>query len=223
LYERLIAVQGTVVSSSEIAGATITHNMESRLLELTFEGEGSYNYSFDTAIELLQGWNTITVSAIDSDGWSGNDTVVVFADIAGCAIRIELTWNTTDTDLDSHLIAPGHQFGDEYWDCYFADENPDWDDTGDSSDGDPALDVDDTDGYGPEHIVLCVPPFNGVYIYKVHYFSDHGHGVSTATVKIWIDEVLVFTASRSLSDDEVWDCACIAWPSGIVSAGPCPG
>jgi uncharacterized protein YfaP (DUF2135 family) len=217
---RLITVQGTVVSQKEIEQATITRDGESRPLELTYESSGSYIYSFDTSVELHRGWNTITVTATDTDNRSGSDTVDVYANIPIIPIRIELTWDTSGTDVDSHFIAPGYNMWDLFGDCYFGNMNPDWDDSGGISTGDPQLDIDDTDGYGPEYTVLQAPPFERIYQFKVHYFS--GSIPTTATVRIWINDVLTFTDSEVLPYEEyVWDCACISWPSGAVSAGPC--
>ena len=71
------------------------------------------------------------------------------------------------------------------------------------------LDVGDIDGYGPEYITLENPPYNGIYEYNVHYYSDYGHGPSNATVKIWINDVLVFTETKLLYNHDVWDCAYI--------------
>ncbi len=219
---RLITVLGTVVADNEITGATITHNGESHSLSLTRQGTEGYNYTFLTTLVLVQGSNSITVTATDSLSNSGSDTVTVTADIPIVPISIELTWDTDGTDVDSHLIAPCYAMWDSFGDCYFVTDNPDWDGVGGSgTDGDPSLDVDDTNGYGPENIVLVAPPFNGTYQYKVHYYSAHGHGPSTATVKIWINGVKVFEDSKTIYDGDVWDCACIDWPSGTVTAGPC--
>jgi hypothetical protein len=160
------------------------------------------------------------VTATDTDNRSGSDTVDVYANIPIIPIRIELTWDTSGTDVDSHFIAPGYNMWDLFGDCYFGNMNPDWDDSGGISTGDPQLDIDDTDGYGPEYTVLQAPPFNGIYQFKVDYFS--GSIPTTATVRIWINDVLTFTDSAVLpSYGYVWDCACISWPSGTVSAGPC--
>lgn len=57
-------------------------------------------------------------------------------------LRIVLTWDETPRDLDSHLFVPSGDSGkDDHHICYYhmADRS-----------GDTALDVDDTDGYGPE-------------------------------------------------------------------------
>ena len=219
---RLLTVSGNVTSTNEInteTGATITLNGEARSLPLTTEGNSTYNYySFGTQVELIPGSNTITVTATDINGQTGNDTVVVNANIQSYAIEAELTWDTNGTDLDGHLIAPGYAMWDSFGDCYFGNMNPDWDGSGGNSTGDPSLDQDVRTGYGPEYIVLVFPPFNGVYQYKVHYWDDYGHGPSTATVGIQINGVLVFQGNRTMSNDEVWDCVSIDWPSGNVIA-----
>jgi uncharacterized protein YfaP (DUF2135 family) len=221
---RLLTMLGTVTSTNDInieTGATITLNGESRSLPLTHQGTEGYNYIFSTTLELVQGSNSIMVTATDSQNNSGSDTVTVNADIPIVPISIELTWNTNGTDVDSHLIAPCYPMWDSFGDCYFGHRNPDWDNSGGSSAGDPSLDVDDTNGYGPENIVLVAPPFDGIYQYKVHYYSDNGYGPSTATVKIWINGVKGFEGNRTLSSGQVWDCACIEWQSesGTVTAG----
>jgi hypothetical protein len=211
-----------MTSTGEInieTGATIAFNGEPRSLPLILQGNTSiYSYSFITTLELIQGSNSITVTAIDNQNNSASDTITVNADIPPIAIRAELTWDTNDTDLDSHLIAPCYAENDPFGDCNYENRNPHW---GNNSTGDPSMDADITTGYGPEHIVLIDPPFNGVYQYKVDYFADRGHGPSTATVKIWINDVLVFEGNKTLSNHEWWDCACISWPSGNVTAGPC--
>lgn len=146
-----------------------------------------------------------------------NDTVTIYAGLPSYGVMIELTWNTDYDDLDSHLIRPGGTYGNVPDDCSYYSMNPDWDGSGSPSSGDPFLDVDDVEGYGPECITLEDPPYEGIYEYKVHfYFDEWPQEGSTATVKIWINGVLVFTESKTLYDDEVWDCAYIEWPSGNV-------
>lgn len=221
--ERLVTVTGTVESDNPIEEATISRNGTSYPL-LLGEPSGNYLYSFETQLELYQGWNTITVIATDTENQSGSDTIDVYANIPVMAVRIELTWDTNGTDVDSHFIAPGYEMWDEFGDCYFGTDYPDWDWSNngvpDQSAGDPQLDIDNTWGYGPEHIVLQTPPFNGIYQFKVDYYS--GSVPTTATVRIWINDVLEFQDSEVLPyDGYVWDCACISWPSGTVSAGPC--
>jgi uncharacterized protein YfaP (DUF2135 family) len=216
---RLLTVSGNVTSTNEVnseTGATITLNGEAGSLLLTLQGNSTYDYSFSTQVELIPGNNTITVAATDISGQTGNDTVTVNSNIQLYAIKAELTWDTNNTDLDSHLIAPCYAENDSFGDCYYDNRNPNW--SGNSA-SNPSLDQDVTTGYGPEYIVLQSPPFNGIYQYKVYYYSDHGNGNSMATVRIWINDELVFQGNRTLSNQEWWDCASIDWPSGNVTAG----
>jgi len=80
----------------------------------------------------------------------------------------------------------------------------------------PSLDQDDTDGYGPENITLQQPE-EGTYTYKVHYYSDHGNGPTTATIIVYINEQPAATFSKELTSNEVWDVCTIDWPQGTVT------
>lgn len=161
-------------------------------------------------------------------------SAMVHVDLELPVIEIELTWDTPRDDLDSHFIRPGGSMWVPEDDCHFwwldhSPYAPDWDASGDVSPGDPILDVDDRFGGGPELITLEVPYEEGQYQYKVHFWSDVGPtSGATATVNIWIDNVLEFTESRALQDGEVWDCAYIECPSGLVRSAedgvePLPG
>jgi uncharacterized repeat protein (TIGR01451 family) len=142
-------------------------------------------------------------------------SVTIEVDIPTYGIKIELSWNTTGTDLDAHLIRPSGQYGDEIDDCHWQNMNPDWGVSGVTEDN-PLLDKDDRDGDGPEYITLKQPE-EGTYQYKVHYYTDRGHGPSLATVIVWINDDPVAKYSKVMSNNEVWDCCYIDWPSGKVT------
>jgi PKD repeat protein len=150
---------------------------------------------------------TVTLTVSNPAGKDNTTrTITVYA-----RIMIELTWDTDAPSPDSHFIAPNQTMWNSSYDCYRDNMKPDWDGSGDLSPGDPVLVVDHIYGYGAEYIFLPDPPYDGTYQYKVYYSSP-----SEATVKIWIDGELVFEESKLLYEDEVWDCAYIEWPSGIV-------
>ena len=145
-------------------------------------------------------------------------------------IHIQLVWDTpadpdqTDTgfgagsDMDLHLL---HPLGDWFCaprDTYYANPNPDWAVPFDGTD-DPSLDIDDTDGAGPENINLNHPENNRVYRVGVHYFNDHGYGPSFVTVRIFIQGVLRFELAnkRMGGTDQFWDVGTIAWPAGHIT------
>jgi len=73
------------------------------------------------------------------------------------ALRATLTWDTNATDVDFWITDPN---GEK---CYYANS---------TTDSGLTLDVDDTNGYGPENITssTIIP---GDYLVQVHYYSDH--------------------------------------------------
>jgi uncharacterized repeat protein (TIGR01451 family) len=172
---------------------------------------------FNTSEDLADGENTITVTVTNGEGQIASDTITVY--LEPYAFRIELTWSTGDsTDMDLHLIRPGSVFNDPVGDCYYNlnNRNPDWGVPGVIVDN-PELYQDDFAGYGPEIITLLEPYDEGVYQVKIHYYSDNGTGPSIATVRIYIFENLVAEYNKEMVVNEVWDCASISWPSGVVS------
>ena len=60
----------------------------------------------------------------------------------------------------------------------------DWDQLGYLGDN-PRLNLDDTDGYGPENINIDEPIAGQSYTVGVHYFSDDAMGPAQAYVKIY--------------------------------------
>jgi uncharacterized repeat protein (TIGR01451 family) len=206
ITSRTITVTGTV-SDPTITEATIDINGSSHNIAV---GNGS----FSSDENVSSGVNVITVTATNGVVVA-SDMVTITVNIPTYGIRVELTWNTSDTDMDAHLIRPSGQ----YWaipdDCYWENKNPDWGLSGVTEDN-PSLDQDDIDGYGPENITLEQPYEEGIYQYKVHYWNDYGHGPSIATVIVWINDVKVAEYSKEMSNNELWDCFSIEWPSGQV-------
>jgi uncharacterized repeat protein (TIGR01451 family) len=142
---------------------------------------------------------TLTVSALSS--------VTV---IGTYQVKIQLTWDTAGTNVDGHLIRPGGTIFSGVDDCYYGNPHPDWGTQG-VIQGDPYLDHDDTDGYGPETIYLSQPFESGDYKYAVHYRADNGQGATKATVTVWYNGVQVESWQKSLVNGEIWYCINFDW------------
>ncbi len=88
----------------------------------------------------------------------------------GAAARVVLSWGSTPSDLDSHLTGP--LAAGRFWTYFSAPGNcfgVPW----------ACLDVDDTNGNGPETMsIMQITP--GVYRYYVYDFSNRFNGASTA-------------------------------------------
>ena len=99
------------------------------------------------------------------------------------------------------------------YDCFWFNPTPNWGSLVDHAD-DPRLDLDDTDGWGPENLNLPSPEYNVQYTVGVHYWDAHSFGDSTATANIYILGELKATLSQALSECDMWWVKRIAWPSG---------
>jgi hypothetical protein len=157
------------------------------------------------------------------------------------AIHIEVLWDTpadpdqsnqgpeAGADLDLHftheyatgpdLDGDGQPDGwfDNPFDCFWFNPNPNWGSFDPSIDDDPSLDLDDTDGAGPESLSLQIPEDGQSYKVGVHYWHDHGYGDSYATVRIYIYGELVYEVTDvQLTHQDMWEVGSIHWPSGEV-------
>jgi hypothetical protein len=130
------------------------------------------------------------------------------------AIHIEVSWDTEYGDVDAHLLNVTRTAPDGWFtadDCYFANTAPDWGPAG--ADANPTLDIDDTDGYGPENITIDTNPASGTYSAGVHYFCSHsigsgaapGDGPTTGTMRVYCDGSLIATYTGiNLSETDDW-------------------
>lgn len=101
------------------------------------------------------------------------------------------------------------------YDAFWYNASPDWGSTDKSIDDNPQLDLDDTDGWGPENLNLKIPENKVNYTVGVHYWDDHDFGDSVATVRIYIQGVLKGEyVSSTLAECDLWWVKQIAWPSG---------
>ena len=173
------------------------------------------------------------------------DELAATACMPTAGLSIELMWDTpndqnqTDmngTDVDLHLRHPNSRswMWDDPLDCYFASPNPDWGEARDLSDN-PRLEIDDTNGRGPELIVLDRPQntssfaggVNGTpYTVGVHYYRAtlslfdgmDAWVTSTATVRILVDGEVIYEASQVLNGtNELWEVAQIFWEDGVAT------
>lgn len=98
-------------------------------------------------------------------------------------MRIVLSWDNSPQDIDSHLSYAGGYV------CYHKKEA-----------SQANLDVDDTDGYGPETITITRKEQGKKYVYAVHNYSDREltnnsnlSNISRAKVFIYIGDTLIKT------------------------------
>lgn len=101
------------------------------------------------------------------------------------------------------------------YDAYWFNAAPNWGSADPAIDDNPSLDLDDTDGWGPENMNLNNPQNNTVYSVGVHYWDAHTFGDSVANVRIYILGKLVADMfSVTMKQCDMWWVKQIEWPSG---------
>jgi hypothetical protein len=127
------------------------------------------------------------------------------------AMTVVLRWDRNNTDVDLHLVRPGGNFYDANGaDCHWREDNPDWGAAGVTTDN-PFLDVDDTDGIGPETINL-ESAAAGNYTVYVHFYGSFLPIPVDADLEIYIAGTRVATPSRSnMQCNQVWRAGEIQW------------
>jgi len=196
--------------------------------------------------------NTAGTYTFCLDVWDNNDVkscisscldVVVVPDNA---IHVELLWNTkadpdqndsgpaAGADMDLHFAHPlasgldidcdgtGDPWFNNPFDAFWFNPTPQWGSSNPAIMDDPTLDLDDTDGAGPENLNVINPENNVAYSVGVHYWNDHGYGMSTATVSIFLQGVLVTKLQDvAMNPLDMWYVGKINWPNQLVG-GPLP-
>jgi hypothetical protein len=119
------------------------------------------------------------------------------------AVSIALRWNAPSTDLDLYLI------GDKDTVCWHKPQD---------SQGHRILDVDDTDGYGPESIRLALRATgDSLAMIGVHYYGP-SDGVSTQASIVASRDTLVYY--HELRPTEWWSVGTVDLRTGKVTPDP---
>lgn len=141
----------------------------------------------------------VTVTVTDDDGMQDQCVIPVLA-VSDQGLRIEVSWDTA-TDMDTHLLRPSGTSWENDDDCYYANRNPEWGVAGE--DDNPRLDIDDTDGFGPENINIDIPE-DGVFRAGILAFR----GRANVTMRIYCGgsrlEPALTVGPVEIQDRELW-------------------
>ena len=153
----------------------------------------------------------------------GNRAIVEITAIPQDDIHVQLVWDTpadpdqTDTDgadLDIHYLNPKGQWNETPYDIFWHNKTADWGRKNYKMD-DPTLDIDDTDGAGPENVNHNNPENGKTYSVGVYYYDANGYGPSYATVRLYIDTKLAKEYKNKYMSGtfDFWKVGLIEWPS----------
>jgi hypothetical protein len=161
----------------------------------------------DLRVDVAGTWQ-IMVLVTNTVGTASIPAVCTFEAIPEDDLHVELSWDGPAADIDLHLNLAGAAMFDVPSVCNWCNKNEDWGVSG--TDDDPRLDIDDQGGFGPENINV-LHPADGAYDIVVHDFLGNGDGITTATVKVWLEGSLVFDDSAAIEQGQIWRVGQVSW------------
>jgi uncharacterized protein YfaP (DUF2135 family) len=161
--ERIVEVKGTV-SGGSVSRATLVVNGFSRWIDV----RGGH---FSATIVVSKGSNSIEVIASNIHG-TGSSSVNFYSDVPAVDMQVVLNWDTNGTDVDLHVTDPSDE------ECFFSHK---------TTKMGGRLDVDDTDGHGPEVFTLSHAG-HGEYLVEAKYYSSHEHPQTKCVVQVILFE-----------------------------------
>ena len=204
-------------------------------------------FSFDDGDDLgvdLAGNYCVSAQVFDDLGvGSVNECTLCFEAVPKDNFLVQLSWDTPGTDIDLHVTklsddgeycfqstngstVVGGFFAQDcendldcnYAGCDDGNGDPDWDNVAGGTPGDPSLDIDDTQGFGPENVNVDVMTA-GMYLIGVDGFRTTP--VSGSTVRIFIFGRLSGEFFEEVTNHEFWEVALVRWPNGVDQTFPC--
>lgn len=178
--------EGGVFSQAQII-------VNGQIYEVMIDGDNA----FAKDIPLNPGENSIQIRVWDANGHARTSPrMTVTVNVPRLDMRIVLAWDTPETDLDLHLFkrlpTEGNVFllyTDGEYDrhvCYYNEAPTDFAVDTENPNQNPFLDIDETDGFGPETIVLKeITP--GDYHIWIHPYDLEGYPMTKATLKVILD------------------------------------
>lgn len=170
-------------------------------------------YELDPAVEYQVGFTPVSDVAYSGSLTlrtdAGDEVIIQLNGLGGfgpapLVLHASLTWGP-NSDLDQHLL---RNEGVATWtsmpgDCHHSNPTPEWGEPG-SADN-PTLDVDDTNGFGPENINIPSVEYGVEYVGGVFVTNMHGETSQTATYDLYLDgELLTSLTHEFHSANEFW-------------------
>lgn len=195
-FPAVIEVNGTVENAGDSAWLRIQFGSGDDATYRTIQVpvvDGRVNQ----AISLTGGYSVLqldTNEELDGEGESYTVTFCDRGDLPAQELLLILSWDKDDTDVDLHVLSQGQEV------AYYS-MSQSWGD----------LDIDDINGFGPETFTSTPETSGRQYDVRLHYYSDHGNGNTTATLRaVYVDpngQVCDITTSKNMRSYEWWDVA----------------
>jgi len=212
--DRVQNLDGYVEGIEQLTSGTVEINGITVKLEIISSTE------FSQPFLMINGNNTLKVNCIGKkiDGTTASATteINVTGDLVPLDLFTELRWNTNYSDVDLHLLPPGADMYDLWTtdDCFYDNMDTYWG---------GSLDIDDVEGYGPEHITIPTVSLEGTYRLFVHYYDEDGAGKTQAffnvsTLNGPLHDFGPYTLIHDGGNDagDIWEVCKIEYPGGNI-------
>jgi hypothetical protein len=234
-----VVLTGVNSVASNVGGSIVAYQWEiiekppESSVELTSPTAETTGFRFESGAGTFTGLDVAGTFVVgltvtdDRDLSSTNEATVTLNSIPQDALHVQLTWDSPDYDFDLHVMKDGGPWCSQQ-SCYFGNCNasnsffgrPEWDGLPGETDGDPSLDIDDLDGYGPENINIDVP-VSGDYTIGVHAYSALVDTETYATLKVFINGALAYEDSRLMAAGrDFWEVSEVQWNNGAAIVFP---
>ncbi|MGD0817601.1 MAG: hypothetical protein ABR986_04300 [Methanomassiliicoccales archaeon] len=210
-------IRDTTLSSATITG-TITGGqsaVSSTLIFVSgqkFETPVAADGSFSQTVPLMQGDNDLVILATDTDtfsSWAGFLRDTIKSTSSPASLTLTLTWDQGSSDVDLHIKEPTIN-GTAGRHIYYSNK-------GSIYNNNPYLDLDNQQGYGPEHYFatenMTLPqtgtvgpgqPLYGTYQIRVQYYADHDSDSDNTQPITWHLDVRYLAFKNLATGQEFW-------------------
>ncbi|MCK5459192.1 MAG: hypothetical protein KAI20_04825, partial [Thermoplasmatales archaeon] len=214
--ENTATISGTITGGQDEVTSTLIFVSNQKFIVPVVGG------SFSHEVPLYAGENDLIILATDENtfsSWAGYLRDSIESTASEASLTFTLTWGQDNSDVDLHVLEPTID-GTDGRHIYYSNK-------GYEGSGNPYLDIDNTQGYGPEHYYateeMTLPNYQGsgdylygTYKYRVHYYADHDDDYESTQPITWHVTLRYLAFKDELTGTEYWGED--AWSGSLTSA-----
>lgn len=204
--QNTVTISGTITGGQKEVDSTLIFVSNEKFIAPVANG------MFMHEVPLYAGNNDIIILATDENTrskWAGFHRDTIKCTASEASLTFTLTWGQYDSDVDLHVLEPTiNGVGGRH--IYFANMGEE------TRYVNPFLDIDNTDGYGPEHYYatndMTLPNYQdsgkslyGTYKFRVHYYYDWDEDDTYTQLITWRVHVKYLAFRDEATGTDYWE------------------